>query len=75
MRRPKGGYHIFYAISKEDFGFEKVANDLQDQIKEAELEHDLVFLSGPSFKDDPGGRSVFFGSQAAVLTPKVGKKI
>ena len=66
------GYHIFYAISKEDFGFEKVAQSLQEQIVRAQKEFDVEFLSGPSFRDDPGGRSVFFGAQGAVLKRKEG---
>ncbi len=70
MRELCSGYHIFYAISKEDYGFEKVAQEIESQIRIAERDFDITFLSGPSFKDDPGGRNLFFGSQGAVLKEK-----
>jgi hypothetical protein len=71
MKLPSPGYHIFFAVVVEDSGMERCATELEEQIKEAEKEFDMVFLSGPSFKDAPSaGRNVYFGSQGAVLTKK-----
>jgi hypothetical protein len=64
------GYHIFRAIADDDKGYEIVAAEVESQIKAAEKDFDIVFLSGPSYKDDPGARAVSFCSQAAVLTRK-----
>jgi hypothetical protein len=64
------GYHIFTVISSETFGMEKCAAELQRKINEAEKDFDMTFVSNASFKDDPAGRNVYFGSQTVVLTRK-----
>jgi rubrerythrin len=69
----KDGYFIFFASVAEDKGYEKLAAELTKQINEVEKEYDIAFLSGASFKDDPGSRNTFFASQSAVLTKKKGK--
>ncbi len=74
MRELTEGYHIFSAICTEDRGFEKAAMDVQAQINEAEKIFDITFIGGPTFKDDPGSRSVFFSCQAAVLKRKPKEK-
>ena len=68
----KEGYNVFTVIVNEDRGFDKAALLLERQIQEVEKEFDVVYLSGPSFKEDGGGssRNVYFGSQGAVLTRK-----
>lgn len=64
------GYVIFTCHCREDQGYGKIAASLFEQIKEAEKDFDITFLSGPSFKDDPGARNAYFGSQAATLKRK-----
>jgi hypothetical protein len=69
-RELKEGYYIFFAISLDDKGFEKVAVKLQDQINEAEKTFEINFLSGATYRDDPAGRAIYFAAQSAVLKSK-----
>ena len=70
MKEAKEGYYIFVAEVNEDRGYAKAAMILQEKINHAEKEFDIVFLSGPSFRDDSGARNVYFASQGACLTRK-----
>jgi hypothetical protein len=63
-------YRIFHAVSKEDSGYEKVADAITDQINAAMEDYDIEFIGGPSFRDDPASRGVYFGDQATILTRK-----
>jgi hypothetical protein len=65
------GYTIFYVVSKEDNGYEKAAEALQAEVRKAEKDFDIQYLSGPSFRDDgSSSRNVYFASQGAILKRK-----
>jgi hypothetical protein len=61
------GYRIFYAITSVGQGYENASLLLEEKIKEAEKDYDITFLSGPSFKEDPASREIYFVAQGAVL--------
>jgi hypothetical protein len=69
-REPQGGYHIFTAVGQEERGFEGVAVSLQEQINRAMEIHEITFLSGPIFREDPASRGVYFAAQGATLKRK-----
>jgi hypothetical protein len=64
------GYHIFTATGKDEQGYSKAAEELQKQVKDAEKDFDITYISNASFKDDPGERRVCFASQTCVLKRK-----
>jgi hypothetical protein len=69
-RDPHAGYHIITAVGQEERGFEGVAVSLQEQINKAMEDHEITFLSGPTFREDPASRGVYFAAQGAVLKKK-----
>ena len=69
IRDLKEGYHIFYAVSKEDGGQEKVASQLQDLVNEAKKFFKVDYIGNAKIdSDNGGGRSVYFGYQCAEMT-------
>jgi hypothetical protein len=63
------GYWIFHESSNEDRGLELVTQKLIAQIKEAEEDFEIEFISNAKIDADSGGsgRAVYYGYQCAVL--------
>lgn len=65
------GYYIFMADSVENRGMAAAGVMLREQVREAEKDYDITFLSGPAIKEDnSAGREVYFAYQGAVLKRK-----